>query len=310
MYKWRQANKWSDSIPGSDEPLLEQLPIKLIGAGPKERIDIAMGYATRYPKVCKNRYGPVMQLFTNDPELIRVCFMNSRNSRKTRLYKYFFYGNGLVTANDKIWKLHRKLINPAFGNKAVFNFIPIFNQNIINLIEKVQEFNGTEFNLLEPMIQVTLDNVCDSSIGVKIEAVKNNFPLNEYLQKIVEIVADRQLNLLYQIPFYYYFTKKKKEDDHARAWIMKFVRELISEREKVFDENINENNNNDFIEDEKTPRIMLDVLLHGHKIDGVLTRKDIEDHVLTMISAILFDILLEEETAIKYKTKPQANMTR
>uniref|UniRef100_A0A336LE93 CSON009089 protein n=1 Tax=Culicoides sonorensis TaxID=179676 RepID=A0A336LE93_CULSO len=66
---------------------------------------------------------------------------------------------------------------------------------------------------------------------------------------------------------------------------MKFVRELINEREKVFDENINENNNNDFIEDEKTPRIMLDILLHGHKIDGVLTRKDIEDHVLTMISA-------------------------
>lgn len=106
------------------------------------------------------------------------------------------------------------------------SFINIFNENIKNLIEKVQKYNRTEFNLLEPMIQVTLDNVCDTSIGVKIDALKNNFPLNKYLQRVVEIVTERQITILYQIPIYFYFTKTRRDDVHARAWLMKFVRDV------------------------------------------------------------------------------------
>lgn len=108
----------------------------------------------------------------------------------------------------------------------MLSFVPAFNNNIKNLIEKVREYNGTEFNILEPMIQLTLDTVCDTSIGVKIDALKNNFPLNQYLQRVVEIVTERQITILYQIPIYYYFTKTRRDDVRARAWLMKFVRDV------------------------------------------------------------------------------------
>lgn len=63
-----------------------------------ERIDIVSEYCNRYPKLCKFWYGPTIELFTNDPDLIKLCFNNPLNSRKPRSYEYFFYGNGLVTA--------------------------------------------------------------------------------------------------------------------------------------------------------------------------------------------------------------------
>lgn len=120
--------------------------------------------------------------------------------------------------------MHRKLLNPSFSTKSVLSFVNTFNDNIKNLIEKVQEYEGAEFNLLEPMIQLTLDNVCDTSIGVKIDALKNNFQLNKYLQRVVEIVTERQINILYQIPIYFYFTKTRRDDVRARAWLMTFIR--------------------------------------------------------------------------------------
>lgn len=40
IYKWRQANKWADCIPGGDEAFFDQLPIKLLGAGPKSACDL------------------------------------------------------------------------------------------------------------------------------------------------------------------------------------------------------------------------------------------------------------------------------
>lgn len=73
-----------------------------------------------------------------------------------------------------------------------------------------------------------------------------------------------------------------------------FDEKLIEKREKIFDQQLADQNDNFYnirANEEKyskTPKIMIDCLLHGHKIDGTFTRKDIEDHVLTMISAVSF----------------------
>lgn len=61
---------------------------------------------------------------------------------------------------------------------------------------------------------------------------------------------------------------------------------MFDQKLKDINDNLEDKNEEKF---DKTPKIMLDCLLHGYKIDGIFSRKDIEDHLLTTISAVSFN---------------------
>lgn len=63
---------------------------------------------------------------------------------------------------DPAWKEHRRFLNPCFSLRILQSFMPIFNQEVKTMCErlKVQAQKGGTFDMYEYMDACTLDMVC------------------------------------------------------------------------------------------------------------------------------------------------------
>lgn len=62
----------------------------------------------------------------------------------------------------KIWKKHRKILNPAFGISTVQSFVPIFNEVSAEFSNQLMHHldDGKEFDLFQYSVNATLDSIC------------------------------------------------------------------------------------------------------------------------------------------------------
>lgn len=59
------------------------------------------------------------------------------------------------------WKIHRKLLNPAFGIAALQSFVPVFDECSTEFAKILEpHLNTGEFNILEYSVNATLDSIC------------------------------------------------------------------------------------------------------------------------------------------------------
>lgn len=87
---------------------------------------------------------------------ILTCFLILYNIKVYNLYYYI-----CVILVDK-WKVHRRLINPAFNINLLKQFLPIFYEKSLTLINNLQiEVGKTQpFDLWNYMLSTTLDMIC------------------------------------------------------------------------------------------------------------------------------------------------------
>lgn len=85
---------------------------------------------------------------------------------------------GLLVANGKLWKNHRKLLEPAFSSKILKSFMPVFNSKSQIFVEVVaKHVNGAEFDIFDMYTALSFDNILATSTGVdkEIQTKGNEF---------------------------------------------------------------------------------------------------------------------------------------
>ncbi|XP_063709158.1 cytochrome P450 4c21-like [Culicoides brevitarsis] len=284
-WKYRQIIKWADVIPGYEEPFSEKPSVKALFASRERRMELTMERATKYPRIYRIYFDLWPKVMLTDPELVKVALTSTKCLKKPDFYRFFGWGAGLVTAPVDSWKVHRKLLNPAFGVGAVHSFIPVFDQcskEFAKILEP--HIDGKEFDLLDYSVKATLDSICATSFGVKVDAQKKKLEFNKYLQRVHEIVAMRVTKIQLRPDFVFRFTKYFKENIHVRNECIKFGDKLIEQRKSMIKNDqkleICEENDDDI---PQKPKIFVDHLLKG---DGChFTESEIRDHVFTTISA-------------------------
>ncbi|XP_037930477.1 probable cytochrome P450 313a4, partial [Teleopsis dalmanni] len=76
------------------------------------------------------------------------------------------FKGGLVASRVDKWSKNRKLINPAFANKVLLSFFPIFNKAKNNIIEKCSELvDNKEHNLPNAIQTMTLTLTAETTMG-------------------------------------------------------------------------------------------------------------------------------------------------
>jgi len=60
------------------------------------------------------------------------------------------------------WKIHRRIITPAFNSKQLEQFFHVFNEKTYNLIRSLREEldKTVPFNLWDYVLPTTLDIIC------------------------------------------------------------------------------------------------------------------------------------------------------
>lgn len=62
---------------------------------------------------------------------------------------------------DKIWRNHRKMIQPTFNQKILQSFISIFQRNSLLLTKTFEkEINGPEFEISPHVAFMSVSNIC------------------------------------------------------------------------------------------------------------------------------------------------------
>ncbi|XP_054286450.1 cytochrome P450 4C1-like [Macrosteles quadrilineatus] len=153
------------------------------------------------------QYGPVYLLVVGqehivcirDPKLLETVFNNSNAViDKAPMYEMLhpIVNQGLFTSKGEQWIKQRRLLTPAFHVKVLENFITIFEKNGAILVENLLKNKDKEFDLMPLVSPCSLDIICETAMGFKVNAQQGDSKYLEALDEVSEIVANRNFNFL------------------------------------------------------------------------------------------------------------------
>ncbi|KAJ3632243.1 hypothetical protein MTP99_009260 [Tenebrio molitor] len=105
-------------------------------------------------------------------------------------YHFFrpWLGTGLLTSDGPKWRKHRKITTPAFHFQILEQFLDVFESSGNTLIKKLEKEVGKKSFDIYPFITLcTLDVICESAMGTKINAQENSE--SEYVRSVKKLCA-------------------------------------------------------------------------------------------------------------------------
>lgn len=106
-------------------------------------------------------FGHMFVIYLHDPELLQQVYTSKKCLEKPFFYKFFGFGDGLITAKVKSWKGHRKILNNAFSTKNLQGFISIFDESSKQYVKSLEEnLDKGPFDMLNYAVKATLDSIC------------------------------------------------------------------------------------------------------------------------------------------------------
>ncbi|XP_018909245.2 cytochrome P450 4V2 [Bemisia tabaci] len=135
--------------------------------------------------IFRHWYAWVSFVFVAEANYAELYFTSKSLEEKADMYKLFhdWLGQGLITSNGALWHERRKLITPAFHFNVLNALHETLVQNAIALVQKLREHpKESPLNIYTVMHLVALDNICESAMGIKIDALNN--PKLDYIQAV------------------------------------------------------------------------------------------------------------------------------
>lgn len=148
-----------------------------------------------------------VQLHVSSPKAIERILL-SKVTKKNYIYEYLepWLGSGLLLSFGEKWFQRRKIITPTFHFKILEQFLEVFNEETDRLVTKLEQHIGEEeFDMYQYITLHALDSICETSMGVSINALDN--PDNAYVQAIKDfgsIVIQRTFSALRSFPLLYF----------------------------------------------------------------------------------------------------------
>ncbi|XP_059608583.1 probable cytochrome P450 4ac1 [Phlebotomus argentipes] len=218
---------------------------------------------------------------------VETIMSSSKHSDKNFLYYFLhpFLGTGLLTANGKKWQQRRRILTPTFHFNILKEFLAIFHEECEKFIDllKVETKKGDGTNLPPLTSHLTLNTVCETAMGVKLETYTGSKEYRSSIRSIGELLLHRFLRpWLYNETLYALSGYRRKLNAHLVP-VHAFTRMIIKQRRVQFLETgkvpvLDENEN--IYETKKKRYAMLDTLLAA-EADGLIDAEGIREEVDT-----------------------------
>ncbi|XP_060801099.1 cytochrome P450 4C1 [Amyelois transitella] len=207
-YRRRRLYKLASLIPGpEDENPLIGLAHKFTG----DDEDI-MSALQRYSYVTMELDGlmrgwlnHILYFVTLNPQDMEVVLKTCLEKDDLHRFIRNIIGYGSIFAPVPIWRRRRKILVPAFSPKIVENFVEVFSQQSQVMKKKLETCcNKGPFSLWPFVSTYTLDSVCETAMGVKINAQSNpNSTFLTSMNSILHLVCQRIFHLWLQPEWLY-----------------------------------------------------------------------------------------------------------
>ncbi|XP_017132321.2 uncharacterized protein LOC108149343 [Drosophila elegans] len=128
-----------------------------------------------------------------------------------------FLGEGLLTSTDQKWHSRRKTLTPAFHFNVLQSFLTIFKEECNKLVKILNQSLDNELDLNQVIPQFTLNNVCETALGVKLDDLTEGFRYRQSIHAIEEVMQQRLCNpFFYNTVYFYFFGDYRKQVDNLK----------------------------------------------------------------------------------------------
>nr|AZR39483.1 cytochrome P450 [Agasicles hygrophila] len=217
----------------------------------------------------------------------------TRCLKKDSVYKKaeIVMGNGLFTADLDLWKKHRKMIMPTFNQQNLDSFVDIFFEQGVTLNKKLnKEVNKGAFDVFHYLSLYTLDIICETAMGVKVNAQNKNAEYPKWADRIMEVVLLRIFNLLYYIDYVFFRLPIGREVIQITKKMQAFSFQVVQDKKQAFEIKQQDTDTvKDYAEENEGKRrrkALLDYLLEATNDTNIkFTEKELREEVDTFIIA-------------------------
>ncbi|XP_050554139.1 cytochrome P450 4C1-like isoform X4 [Spodoptera frugiperda] len=226
----------------------------------------------------------------SDPDEVGVI----ANTSLKKSYHYSFLDNilenGLLLEDVPTWRIHRKLLNPAFNLHTLNTFQNIMNVEARSLVSQLKDKAGKEpVDVKELVVKYILRSVCRTSLGL--EAKDQDMIDKEYaeaIEEIMDIAVKRALNVALYPSFIFKRTAKGKREQELIMRIKNILNRTIQKRKSDLKTIDNKQNNKTDVSDGSANgkfKPILDLMLHLSDEQEGFSDDDIRQHLNTFVFA-------------------------
>ncbi|KQS26030.1 cytochrome P450 4d1 isoform X1 [Drosophila erecta] len=265
-----------------------------IGKPPHEMVKKIFEFMDTYSKdqVLKVWLGPELNVLMGNPKDVEVVLGTLRFNDKAGEYKALepWLKEGLLVSRGRKWHKRRKIITPAFHFKILDEFVEVFEKGSRDLLRNMEQdrlkHGVSGFSLYDWINLCTMDTICETAMGVSINAQSNAD--SEYVQAVKTIsmvLHKRMFNILYRFDLTYMLTPLARAEKKALDVLHQFTEKIIVQRreELIRGGSSQESSNEDADVGAKRKMAFLDILLQSTVDERPLSNLDIREEVDTFM---------------------------
>ncbi|KAL1490374.1 hypothetical protein ABEB36_013083 [Hypothenemus hampei] len=208
-------------------------------------------------------------IIVSDYKFLEWLLTSTTVIQKTQGYDYldnWLNGGILISAGIK-WKKSRKILTPAFHFAILEQFSDTFDECSTVLIDVLsKEVDKTEVDVCPIAMNFTLDVICQTSLGVRLDIQKNS--QKEYLQAVAfmgSLIMERIFNFLLKNDFLYQFSPTGRKEKKYVKLMHEMSDKIIAKRKREMKESLEQVDQNDGT---KRKLAFLDLLLQYRDENG------------------------------------------
>uniref|UniRef100_A0A1I8NUQ4 Cytochrome P450 n=2 Tax=Stomoxys calcitrans TaxID=35570 RepID=A0A1I8NUQ4_STOCA len=182
--------------------------------------------ATRMQRSYVTYMGGKTLLNVLDADLAEMVFTNSKLITKGFSYKFLqpALGEGLLMSTDEKWHGRRKMLTPAFHFNILMKFQEIVKEESIKFVQRMENCKGHEVALDKHVQKFTLDVICETALGVKLDECLNG---DKYRENIS--VFEESFNKRLQYPHLWLDFVYKTLEEYKYLPALKIVHDFSSD---------------------------------------------------------------------------------
>ncbi|CAK1604012.1 unnamed protein product [Parnassius mnemosyne] len=231
-FRRRRMYRLASAIQGPDEEL-PMIGIAHTLTGSTEDIMTELQkfsyLAMKSDGIIRGWLGHILYLLVVDPLDLEMVLKTCLEKDDLHRFMRKIIGNGVIFAPVTIWRKRRKILIPAFSPKIIDNFVEVFSEQSEKLTVQLKEVEGCgQVSVWRFLSTYTLDAVCETVMGVKINAQENpNAPFLRAMKFILNLVTERIFCLWLQPDWLYkFFPQYSKHQKYGKVMI-DFTDEVI-----------------------------------------------------------------------------------
>ncbi|XP_063379811.1 cytochrome P450 4g15-like isoform X1 [Cydia fagiglandana] len=243
LYRWQQSSrlyKMGSKLPGPMAVPIFGNALLALGKRPDDLVNIGLQYGEKYGSVIRGWLGSKLIIFLTDADDIEVILNSHVHIDKASEYRFFkpWLGEGLLISSGEKWRSHRKMIAPTFHINILKSFMSVFNQNSINVVNKMKAEMNKTFDVHDYMSGVTVDILLETAMGITRKTQdESGFDYAMAVMKMCDIIHQRHYKFWLRFDAIFKLTSFFKQQINLLNIIHGLTNKVIKSKKQTYFEN-------------------------------------------------------------------------